>query len=58
MTAKRLLLDNNSCSEVSSQLNFGDYSTFYRAFKKEVGISPQEYQKERSSIEKYQFFND
>ncbi|RAK12444.1 AraC-like DNA-binding protein [Halanaerobium saccharolyticum] len=58
MTAKRLLLDNNSCSEVSSKLNFGDYSTFYRSFKREVGISPQEYQKQRSAIEKYQFFND
>jgi AraC-like DNA-binding protein len=58
MTAKRLLLDDNSCSEVSSRLNFGDYSTFYRSFKKEVGISPQEYQKQRSSIEHYQFFND
>lgn len=58
MTAKRLLLDNNSCSEVSSRLNFGDYSTFYRSFKREVGISPQEYQKQRSAIERYQFFND
>lgn len=58
MTAKKLLLDDNSCSEVSSKLNFGDYSTFYRLFKRKVGLSPQQYQKERSSIEKYQFFND
>lgn len=58
MKAKRLLLDNNSCNDVSSQLNFGDYSTFYRSFKKEIGISPKDYQNERSSIEMYQFFNE
>lgn len=58
MQAKKLLLDNNSCNEVSSQLNFGDYSTFYRSFKKEVGISPKDYQKKRSSIERYQVFNE
>lgn len=58
MTAKKLLLNNNNCSEVSSNLNFGDYSTFYRAFKKEVGVSPQEYQKKRTAIEKDLFFNE
>lgn len=58
MSAKRLLLDDNSCSEVCSKLNFGDYSTFFRSFRKEVGVSPKDYQKKRSSIEKYQVFNE
>ncbi|RAK06947.1 AraC family transcriptional regulator [Halanaerobium saccharolyticum] len=58
MSAKRLLLDNNSCSEVCAKLNFGDYSTFFRSFKKEVGISPKDYQEKRSSIERYQVFNE
>ena len=30
-------------SDVGQQVGFADYSTFYRAFKKEYGISPQQY---------------
>ncbi|MBE5876339.1 MAG: helix-turn-helix domain-containing protein [Lachnospiraceae bacterium] len=42
---KEALLDNISITEVYQSFGFGDYSSFYRAFKKEFGISPKEYKK-------------
>lgn len=44
MKAKELLSHNLTCNEVSNKLAFGDYSNFYKAFKKNVGISPSKYQ--------------
>jgi len=44
MKAKEFLSHDLSCSEVCNRLNFGDYSNFYKAFKKNVGISPSKYQ--------------
>lgn len=32
-----------SVTEISQKYGFGDYSNFYRAFKKEYGMSPKEY---------------
>lgn len=49
ITKKRLalcreaILGNANISEVYLAYGFGDYSSFYRAFKKEYGISPKEY---------------
>lgn len=43
---KEALLSNESISKVYSSFGFGDYSNFYRAFKKEYGISPKEFKKE------------
>lgn len=43
LKAKELLTSGNSCSETCNSLGFGDYSNFYRIFKKAVGLSPQEY---------------
>lgn len=37
-----------SVGEACSRSGFGDYSSFYRAFKKEYGISPAAYQKSLS----------
>ncbi len=37
------ILSNTSISEAYLQCGFKDYSSFYRAFKKEFGISPKEY---------------
>lgn len=51
ITKKRLalcrdaLLSNNSITQVYSSYGFGDYSAFYRAFKKEYGTSPVVYKK-------------
>lgn len=50
ITKKRLslcrdaLLGNASITDTYHTFGFGDYSSFYRAFKKEYGISPKEWQ--------------
>lgn len=49
ITKKRLALcqeaicANTSITDVYHTYGFGDYSSFYRAFKKEYGVSPKEY---------------
>lgn len=49
ITKKRLarcrqaILGSQSISEVYESFGFGDYSSFYRAFKKEYGISPKDF---------------
>ena len=43
--AKVLMGEGESLDEISLKCGFTDYSTFYKAFKKEYGISPREYMK-------------
>ena len=56
ITKKRLALcrealcDHQNISETIAAYGFGDYSSFYRAFKKEYGISPKAFQ---DSLPKY-----
>ncbi len=45
ITAKTLLMEGIPAESASAQVGFGDYSAFYRAFKREYGISPAEYRK-------------
>lgn len=45
MKAKGLLSSGFSCGEVCDKLSFGDYSNFYKTFKKKLGVSPSEYKK-------------
>lgn len=44
--AKQMLSDGSSPGEVFAICGFGDYTSFYRAFKTQYGISPRENTKE------------
>lgn len=43
IAAKSMIMEENNLEDLSIKVGFSDYSTFYRAFKKEFGISPREY---------------
>lgn len=45
IAAKDLILKGITLEAVGEQAGFGDYSTFYRAFKAEFGISPRAFKK-------------
>ena len=45
IAAKILLQEGQPAEQISARVGFGDYSSFYRAFKREYGISPAEYRK-------------
>lgn len=47
IAAKSLILEGVPLEAVSSQIGFSDYSSFYRAFKQEYGISPRQFRKMR-----------
>ena len=43
ISAKNLISAGTPLEHVATQVGFSDYSTFYRAFKQEYGISPRQY---------------
>lgn len=43
IAAKSLIAEKMPMEEISQQVGFADYSTFYRAFKQEFGISPRQF---------------
>ena len=43
ISAKALINEGKSLEDVSRAVGFTDYSSFYRAFKKEYGITPRQY---------------
>ncbi len=45
IAAKELILEGVPLETVGSRVGFGDYSGFYRAFRREYGISPSDYKK-------------
>ena len=45
ISAKTLILEGVPAEQAGAQVGFGDYSTFFRAFKREYGLSPTEYRK-------------
>lgn len=45
IAAKALILRGEPMERVSEAVGFADYSTFYRAFKREYGISPTQYRR-------------
>lgn len=48
IAAKALIENDMQLEQVGEQVGFTDYSSFYRAFKKEYGISPAQYRKLQS----------
>lgn len=48
--SREAILSGESISTVYLKYGFKDYSSFYRAFKKEYGMSPKEYRSIRSQI--------
>ena len=48
IAAKELIAQNESLEAVAEQVGFSDYSTFYRAFKQEFGISPKQYRQHQT----------
>lgn len=45
IAAKTELLEGATAEQAAARTGFGDYSTFYRAFRREYGISPAEYRR-------------
>ena len=45
ITAKKLIETGISLESTAEQVGFSDYSSFFRAFKQEYGISPRQYRK-------------
>ena len=43
MTARQMMVDGASSTEVYQRCGFGDYSNFFRAFKAEYQMSPREF---------------
>ena len=43
IAAKTLIAEKLPMEEISQRVGFADYSTFYRAFKQEYGISPRQF---------------
>lgn len=48
---REAILGNVSITDTYQMFGFGDYSSFYRAFKKEYGISPREFKEMQISLE-------
>jgi AraC-like DNA-binding protein len=48
--AKQLLEEPLSVTQVCERCGFGDYSNFIRTFKKNTGISPLQWRKERERM--------
>ena len=45
IAAKTLIIEGVPLESVGQKVGYSDYSSFYRAFKKEFGISPRQYRK-------------
>lgn len=45
IAARNLILSGETMNSIAEKLGFSDYSSFYRAFRQEYGISPRDYAK-------------
>lgn len=51
IAAKSLIIEGVPLESVSQKVGFSDYSSFYRAFKQEFGISPRQFRKKQEAAE-------
>lgn len=51
IAAKTLIIEGTPLESVGRKVGFSDYSSFYRAFKQEFGISPRQFRKKQESVE-------
>lgn len=51
IAAKSLIIEGLPLESVGQRVGFSDYSSFYRAFKQEFGISPRQFRKKQDSPE-------
>ena len=51
IAAKTLIIEGLPLESVGQKVGFSDYSSFYRAFKQEFGISPRQFRKKQESNE-------
>ncbi len=51
IAAKTLIIEGLQLEAVGQKVGFSDYSSFYRAFKQEFGISPRQFRKKQEGTE-------
>ena len=51
IAAKTLIIEGIPLESVGRKVGFADYSSFYRAFRQEFGISPRQFRKKQESAE-------
>lgn len=51
VAAKSKILENIPLEAVASEVGFSDYSSFYRAFKNEYGISPRKFREQQGDMQ-------
>ena len=50
VAAKNKILENIPLETIAGEVGFSDYSSFYRAFKSEYGISPRQFREQQREI--------
>ena len=50
VASKNMILENISLENIAGLVGFSDYSSFYRAFKSEYGISPRQFREQQKGI--------